>query len=148
MDNNLLDTKSINSKLNNEETINFIYCFNNFCFIETENIIILNYNHLKDILSEKIYDLITNKIIFTIDEILKNYNTFNVKVYIKTLTISDIDKHKNFIISLSNILKEKYPNKLNKCVISDQSYLFSNIYSFISMFIDKKTLEKIVIDDI
>jgi hypothetical protein len=55
----------------------------------------------------------------------------------------EIDKNKLFIQQMSSILKEKFPDKLNLCYIYDAPYLFKQIYSFLSLLIDKKTLGKI-----
>ena len=130
----------------NEIINNFTENYNNFCYVENENNIVINYNFLKNILNAQTYDLINIKVKKIFDDVLKNYSDFNVKVFIKTLTINDIDKHKIFIYSISNILKNEYPNKLSKCIIYEGSYIFANIYSIISIFIDKKTLEKIIIN--
>ena len=61
----------------------------------------------------------------------------------KNLTITDIDKHTTFIQNLSGYLKDKYPQKLSKCYIYNAPFVFSQIYTIVSIFIDKETRKKI-----
>lgn len=137
-----------NDNINDNDLINnFIYNFNSFCYIENENNIILKYSFLKSILTEDSYNIINEKVINTINSVLLDYDVFNVKLFIKTMSLIDVEKHIGFIYSISSILKEKFPNKLGKCFIYESPYLFTKIYSIISLFVDKKTLEKIVFFD-
>jgi hypothetical protein len=61
------------------------------------------------------------------------------------LTLVEIDKHKNFIQYLSTFLKDKYPQKMEKCYIFNAPFVFSQLFHIISMFIDKETQSKIVV---
>jgi hypothetical protein len=72
-------------------------------------------------------------------------NELTVHVNMKGLSITEIDKHKTFIQQMSKILQEKYPDKLSKCYVYNSSFIFSQIFNFVSMFVDKDTLKKISI---
>ena len=61
----------------------------------------------------------------------------------KSLTLSDVDKHKIFIQNIAVFLKEKYPNKLEKCYVYNAPFVFAQIYNIVSIFIDKDTQKKI-----
>jgi hypothetical protein len=69
--------------------------------------------------------------------------TFIVHINIKNLTITDIDKHLNFIKYVSAFMQEKYPNKLTKCYVYNAPIVFSKIVNMLSFFIDKETQTKI-----
>lgn len=105
--------------------------------------IILDYTCFKYFAGVETYPIILNVITNNIDNILKNHDTFSVHVNMKSLTMSDIDKHKTFICTLSNNFKERYPNKLNTCNIYHAPSVFAQIYKIISCFIDKETQKKI-----
>ena len=79
----------------------------------------------------------------SIEDILKTHNQFIVHIFMKSLTISEIDKHKTFIYKLSDTLKQKFPDKLDTCFVYRAPFIFSHIYNIISIFIDKKTQKKI-----
>ena len=120
------------------------FILNGLC-TNKNNEIYLDYIFFKHFASVSTYSIILNIIINKINNILKSHNTFTVHANLKNLSISDVDKHKTFIGGLSSILKEKYPNKLHKCIIYNSPLIFSQIYGIISLFIDKETQTKIVL---
>ena len=63
------------------------------------------------------------------------------------MTVLEIDKHGQFIQHLSGILKDRYPNKLEKCYIYNAPFVFAKIYNIVSRFIDKDTQTKIELID-
>jgi hypothetical protein len=116
----------------------------NLCFIK-DNEIILNYVYFKNLATKDTYNCILTYITNNIDIILSQKTEFTIHVNMKSLTIIDIDKHKLFIQIISRYLKDKYPQKLEKCYIYNAPFLFAQIYSIVSMFIDKETQTKIEI---
>ena len=44
---------------------------------------------------------------------------------------------------MSNVLKDRFPDKLGVCIIYEGSFIFKQIHSLLALFIDKKTLKKI-----
>lgn len=117
---------------------------NYFCNIEDNNII-LNYYYFKYLANSQTYDIFTNLIIGYIDNILQNYEKFNVHVSIHKLSVMEIHKHINFIRNMSDLLKTRYQDKMEKCSIYNASNLFSQIYELIIPFIDLDTQKKIVL---
>ena len=116
--------------------------FEGICKLVGDSIII-DYIYFKYFATTITYDLITNIIIKNIDIILTTNDTFTVHVNMKSLSITDVDKHMSYIQYISNHLREKYHKKLFKCHIYNASYIFKNIYNIISIFIDKETHQKI-----
>ncbi len=117
---------------------------NGLCFIK-ENSIILNYIYFKHVAQEQTYAYILNYITNNIDNVLTKNEDFIVHVNMKNLTLVDIDKHKQFIQYISGFLKDKYPEKLAKCYVYNAPFIFSQIFTIVSMFIDKETQKKIVL---
>uniref|UniRef100_A0A6C0KQ08 CRAL-TRIO domain-containing protein n=1 Tax=viral metagenome TaxID=1070528 RepID=A0A6C0KQ08_9ZZZZ len=142
--------KSINRNIKKEFIISKIqkgdlhFILNEFCFINN-NYLILNYKYFKYFGCKETYKLILEYLTKKIDEILINNNLFTIYLNMNSLTISEIDKHYDFIKQMSFFFKQKYPNKLEKCFIYNTPFVFSQFYKIISIFLDKETQKKIEI---
>lgn len=134
---NLKITKLNLTKENLEELLH------NFCYIKINNEIIINFENYKIIRNQFDNKYILNYLIFVIENALTNFDSFIVHANIKKLTLLEIDKNKDFICEMTSILKVKFNNKLEKCIIYEGSYIFKQIYKLLSLFIDKDTLSKI-----
>jgi len=134
-------TELIVSKISDCD-INFI--LNGICFIK-DDALVVNYIFFKHFASPKTYDIIQQYFINNIDIILSKYVTFTVYLNMKSLTISQLDKHRNFLNQISSVLKARYPDTLSKCYVYDAPFVFSQLYNIISIFVDKVTLNKIQI---
>ena len=108
-----------------------------------DDAIVMDYVYVKYFATQITYNIIINHITNNIDEILSKYPKFNVYVNLKNLTLVDVDKHKDFIQDISIILKDRYPDKLTKCYIYNEPFVFSQIFNMISYFIDKDTQTKV-----
>jgi hypothetical protein len=126
------------------QTGKFQDLLNYFCIVEDNNLI-LNYYYFKYLANSQTYDIFTNLIVGYIDNILQNYEKFNVHVSIHKLSVMEIHKHINFIRNMSDLLKTRYQDKMEKCSIYNASNLFSQIYELIVPFIDPDTQKKIKI---
>ena len=138
------ESNNINLKLNEEKLYELL---DNFCHIKFNNEIVIQYKYFKIINTFIDENYILNYLIFIVEKILINYETFIVHVNIEKLTLLEIEKNRSFIMNMSNVLKEKFPDKLDVCIIYEGSVFFKQIYSFLSLFIDKKTLKKIQFHD-
>jgi hypothetical protein len=114
-----------------------------FCHVKAKNEISVNYEYFKhvNVFIEK--PQILNYLIYIIQSVLNSFETFTVHANIKKLTLLDIDKNKEFIFEMSNILKTRFNDKLDVCFIYEGSFIFKQIYNLLSTFIDKSTLNKI-----
>jgi hypothetical protein len=142
--NNLTSKTQFNSNINlklNEEKLNDL--LNNFCNIKINNEIELNYKYFKIINTFIDKNYILNYLICIIENVLIKYQTFIIHANIEKLTLLEVEKNRDFVQDMSNVLKEKFPDKLEICLIYEGSFIFKQIYSLLSIFIDKKTLKKI-----
>ena len=138
-------SKSDNLKITNLKLTkeNLEELLHNFCYIKINNEIIINFENYKSIRNQIDNNYILNYLIFVIENALTNFDRFIVHANIKKLTLLEIDKNKDFICEMASILKVKFNNKLEKCIIYEGSYIFKQIYKLLSLFIDKDTLSKI-----
>lgn len=116
--------------------------FEGLCCIQ-DNSIIMHYSYFKHFAMNDTYDIILQFIVSNIENILKDNDTFSVHVNARHLSLTDVDKHRNFILKMSQMLNEKFPYKLQKCYIYDAPFIFSQVFSIVSKFIDKETQRKI-----
>jgi len=114
----------------------------NFIKID-QNIITINYIYFKYFASTATYELITNLLINRIERLINVYDTLCVYLNLKSFSLMELDKHKNYISQISKSFKERYPNKLEKCYVYNSSYLINQLYNIVSLFVDKDTLNKI-----
>jgi hypothetical protein len=138
--NNNANTNNINLKLNEEKLNDLLH---NFCHIKTNNEIEIHYKYFKIINTFIDKNYILNYLIYIVEKVLIKYQTFIVHVNIEKLTLLEVEKNRDFVQDMSNVLKEKFPDKLDVCLIYEGSFIFKQIYSLLSIFIDKKTLKKI-----
>jgi hypothetical protein len=134
------NSNNINLRLNEEKIREIL---NNFCHIKTKNEIAINYKHFKSINIFIDKNDILNYLILNIENVLNKYETFSIHVNIEKLSLLEIEKNKDFIQNISTVLREKFPDKLDFCIIYEGSFIFKQIYNLLAIFIDKKTLKKI-----
>ena len=116
--------------------------YDGLCNSHHQNIRI-DYVYFKHFATKETYPLISSLITNKIDSVLKNNNNFTVYVNMKSLSLSELEKHMDFIQYISKLLRDKYPNKLLKCFIFNAPFVFSQLFNIISFLIDKETLSKI-----
>jgi len=137
-------SQSLNMKINEHKLQELLH---NFCSVKTNNEIVINYKYFKIINTFIDKNNILSYLIFIVENVLKNYNTFIVHVNIEKLTLLEIDKNRDFVQNMSNVLKDRFPDKLEVCFIYEGSFIFKQIYNLLALFVDKKTLKKIKFND-
>lgn len=118
--------------------------YNGICTIQNQSIKI-DYIYFKYLANKETYQTIFSIITKNIDIILSTNNKFYVYINMKYLTISELEKHMDFIQNISKSLRDKYPDKLLKCFIINAPFVFSQLFNILSFLIDKDTLSKIEI---
>ena len=115
-----------------------------FCHVEKGNHIILNYIYFKYIIKYNMasYDNIIHYLVNIMHTVLKEYNQFIIHMNIRYLILVDIDKYYLFIKQISQVMKDTFPEKLKTCHIYNPPFVFSKLFSIISIFIDKETQKK------
>ena len=116
-----------------------------FCSSNDESEIVLDCRYFKLICSLNYidYDSIIKYVISVIKTTLEKKELFIVHVCLKSLSLTDMDKHYKFICKISEVLKNTFPDKLDKCLIYKAPFIFSQLFSIISVFVDKKTMSKV-----
>ena len=142
--NNSNFSQSINMKINENKLQELLH---NFCSVKTNNEIVVNYKYFKIINTFIDKNNILNYLIFIVENVLKNYETFIIHANIEKLTLLEIDKNRDFVQNMSNILRDRFPDKLELCFIYEGSFIFKQVYNLLSLFVDKKTLRKIKFND-
>jgi len=109
----------------------------------TKNEVFLNIAILKLIASPITYPSITNHIYTMLKETATTYKTVIVHAYLKTINLSDLDKHKTFVMDMIKKCNDELPDILDICYLYKAPFVFAQIYSIISVVIDKETRQKI-----
>ena len=120
----------------------FNYVLNKMCNIQSNNVYI-DHLYFKHLATRDTYPIIQQYVSHLLNTILNEHGHFIVHVNLNKLTLSDFDKHKDFIKSVSMLLKDTYPDKLKLCYVYNAPIFFSQIYNFVGLFIDKETLSKV-----
>ena len=101
------------------------------------------------VLSKKNQSHITMHILKTIqnciDLSIKNSNHTEFCVLVNLTNIKKCKLTIKFIIGISTLLKNAFPDKLYKCFLQNTSIVFRSIYTLIRRVIDKETRNKITI---
>jgi hypothetical protein len=138
-----IETISESEKIiNNFKKGDFSDFLENFIQINQNNITI-NYIYFKYFATLSTYELITNLLINRLDRIIDKFDSFIVYLNLKSFSLLDLDKHKNYIYSIASSFKQRYPDKLIKCYIYNTSFLINQVYNILCGFVDKDTLNKI-----
>ena len=114
----------------------------NMCYTK-DNIVVFDYVYFKRLANKDTYNAITQQIIYNIDSVLTQHDHFDCQITLKMMTIGDIDKHMNFWVNLTGVLRERYQSKLAKCYIHNIPAFFAQCYNLAKVFIDKVTQDKI-----
>ena len=110
-----------------------------------DNSIIIEFKFLKYFSMPVTHDLITSHMDQITSDITAKYETFNVHLNLQSFSIADADKHSSYCKSINAYFAEKYPDKLNICYVYNASFVFETIFKIAKVFIDKDTLEKLVL---
>lgn len=114
--------------------------------LPNKNILFIDYQLFKLFVIKELYPLVIQQFIQQLNELLKSYNTFEVHVNLKGLTVSSLQKYSG-IFSLfyetcnkENIVFSKY---ITKCSLYNISNSIDAISKLIKQFVDdsvKKTV--------
>ena len=108
-----------------------------------KNEVFLNMAIFKLIASETTYSQIVSHVYQMLKDTSTTYGTVVVHVYLKTITLSDLDKHKTFVMDMIKRFNDELPDILDICYMYKAPFVFAQIYSIISVVIDKDTKKKI-----
>jgi hypothetical protein len=157
-DNNYIDFQTLSNyfyKIDNNyiktqmKQVSNFQLIESLCYAYKENHIIINYPYFKYITKNNIYssDDIIQHLIIVMQNVLKEHNKFIIHLNTNNLNLIDVEKYYLFIQKTSQIMKDLFPEKMKTCYIYNAPYIFSKLFSIISVFIDKDTQKKIKIMD-
>lgn len=104
---------------------------------------VMDYKYFKYFATNFTYEIITKYIDNCFTDILKTNNTFKIYINMQSLSITDVDKHREYICFISKFFSERYPDRLHKCYVYNAPFIFEKVFSMIHSFIDKETQKKI-----
>ena len=139
-----IDSKSIKTQIKQLTNYQLIQ---SLCYVCRENHITINYPYFKYISKHNIYsgDDIIQHLITVMQSVLREYDQFIIHLNTNNLNLVDVDKYFLFIQKVSQIMKDQFPEKMKTCYIYKAPFVFSRLFSIVSIFIDKNTQQKIKI---
>jgi hypothetical protein len=126
------------------KNIDFSVFLNSFCRIDQNYQIIIDYRFFKLIAFSDNYELFKLFLVDKINKVLSEMDKIILHVNLDSISLIDIEKHYNFLISLAKWMSINYPNKLEKCYIYSSGYIIHSIYNMLTMVLDKDTTNKIM----
>lgn len=134
---------SIMSNINEEEVFKNIYQIEN-------NVLILNYPLFKLIANPSNYEKMANYIFKCSDEILSKHPSFDVRAVATGLTVSAVERYKDFVKLVSSIgLKNNkgFLKKLDKIYIIDQPSFVDYVLKVVVPIIDNNLWNKFILSE-
>jgi hypothetical protein len=129
------------------QTMDLDVLFNSIIEVK-ENTFFFNYNIFKAIITPIVYMKFISFIFEMNEKTLKNYSTYDVIVDCKGLTMTGVERYKDFISLLSFQGQQNEKNflqKLTRIMIIHPPFMVSNIGKILLPLMDKGVKDKIVI---
>jgi len=119
----------------------FSELLSNFCQIIGNNEIAMDFKHFKFIASKETYSFLIEHINLIIQTILTSCEHTILHINLKSLSISDIDKHQLFIKNLSE--SKNFVENISYCNVYNSGFVFSSLLTSIFMFLNIETRKEI-----
>jgi hypothetical protein len=118
------------------------YILNGLCYLK-DDAIIIDFKYFKFFAEKATYPLITQILLNHCDLVLQSYPKFVVHLNVSAFNVAQLDKHRAYLMQISQLFATKFPDSLKICYVYNASFVFSQIFNIISLFVDKDTLKKI-----
>jgi hypothetical protein len=112
------------------------------CFCHNGELFI-NYTIFKLIGAPTTYPAILSHIFETTKKTASEHSKVVARIYIKSMTIGDLDKHKQFFLDAIKKLSNELPDILEVCHLYKTPFVFDKIFTIMSFAIDKETRQKV-----
>ena len=112
------------------------------CYI-IDDCVYMDYRFFKPIGNPTVYNSLVSHIIDKISQVLLITPVLIVHVSLNGFSIREMEKHMNFFKHISIALDKHFPKKLATCYVYNASSVFTQLFSVLSYFIDKDTLNKV-----
>ena len=105
----------------------------------------IDYAIFKLVATKSTYSDILTHLYNILQHISLNGSRATIYLNMKSLTVGDLDKHRSFIFDTIKKLSEELPDTLEVCYCYKTPFVFAQVYSMISVAIDKETRQKVKI---
>jgi len=141
-DNNFKQNKLLSASFFMEKSLTEI--LSSFCNVNSNNDIIMDYRYFKILTQLKGIDkdYIIQYVINLIQDVLSKKETFTIHICLQTLSLTDLERYYNFIVTFSDHFKKTFSDRLDKCFFYKAPFIFSQLLSILSKVFDKKTMAK------
>lgn len=131
-------SSNMHKQLSKEEILSSIFFVKDLCLY-------VDYKFFKKYMTPALYESFVTHVLTLSEDLLTKVELLDIHVCMKTLSITDFDKHREFIFQFVQLVQTRYPNKLNKCFIYEAPSIFAQMYKLLSVIMDKETKQKITI---
>ena len=147
--------KNINNNNNNDQYSNnnnsalqnksFHDLINSFCHVNVEKEVVIDFRYFKLLSTWNGFDtdFMIQHIMNVIETALKYNENFIMHMYLKSLSMTDMEKYYPFIVKISETFKNKFADKLQRCFLYKPPFIFAQLFNIVSTFFDKKTIGKL-----
>jgi hypothetical protein len=122
--------------------------FNSIIQIRGTNELHFNYTVFKTVVNPSIYNDLISFIFKTNDHILETCSSYTVYIDVKGLTMTGVERYKDFVVLLSDqgkINGKNFLEKLTNVYIVNPPFMISNIGKILLPLLDKIVKDKIVL---
>jgi hypothetical protein len=130
------------------DTIDLNALFNSIIQIKNTNELHLNYTVFKTVVNPSVYHDLIMFIFKTNDHILETCTSYTVYIDVKGLTMTGVERYKDFVVLLSDqgkINGKNFLEKLTNVYIINPPFMISNIGKILLPLLDKIVKDKIVL---
>jgi len=116
-----------------------------FCHVNADKEVVIDFRYFKLLSTWNGFDtdFMIHHVMNVIEAALKYNEFFIMHMYLKSLSISDMEKYYPFIVKISETFKNMFADKLGKCFIYKPPFIFAQLFNIVSAFFDKKTIGKL-----
>jgi len=131
-----------NSALQNKSFHDLI---NSFCHVNAEKEVVIDFRYFKLLSTWNGFDtdFMIQHVMNAIEMALKYNENFIMHMYLKSLSMTDVEKYYSFIVKISETFKNKFADKLRRCFLYKPPFIFAQLFNIVSAFFDKKTISKL-----
>jgi len=116
-----------------------------FCHVNADKEVVIDFRYFKLLSTWNGFDtdFMIHHVMNIIESALKYNDFFIMHMYLKSLSISDMEKYYPFIVKISETFKNMFADKLDKCFLYKPPFIFAQLFNIVSAFFDKKTIGKL-----
>lgn len=102
---------------------------------EGTNIILLNYPVFKKFVTDDIYNRLITYLVELLEYGKKYYNKVDIKINLNGLTITGMERYKNFIDASMKVLSDRYDTMVENCILLNAPTFTHQLISLFSTII-------------